>query len=270
VAKHSKIDGTLRAAPRCKRIGQVQQRSAIHRGPYSSAILPAWSSKSPKVAEVSPLLHLHGLSSRDFTRRWRSSSAPTTMARSASDDPPAARASGQMIENGRWGGARSRNFLSSSFVRTEPLMIAGLAGPVVVESPFWANRFLITVGGQPATRTGRGRYSLPGAGGGVREAIVRGGFLDMYPTLEINGVRHRTGPVTPLPLRALALLPIALLLLGGVLGGIIGALGVAVNRTVARLPVHAVVKALLMVCVLAVAAVVWVSVAAAITAAAGR
>ena len=33
---------------------------------FSSAILPAWSRKSPRVAEVLPLLYLHGLSSGDF------------------------------------------------------------------------------------------------------------------------------------------------------------------------------------------------------------
>ncbi len=33
---------------------------------FSSAILPAWARKSPKVAEVLPLLNLHGLSSLDF------------------------------------------------------------------------------------------------------------------------------------------------------------------------------------------------------------
>jgi len=34
---------------------------------FSSKILPVWSRKSPKVAEVLPLLYLHGLSSMDFT-----------------------------------------------------------------------------------------------------------------------------------------------------------------------------------------------------------
>jgi putative transposase len=33
---------------------------------FSSAILPAWSRKSPKVSEVLPLLYLHGLSTSDF------------------------------------------------------------------------------------------------------------------------------------------------------------------------------------------------------------
>jgi len=36
------------------------------RGRFSSAILPAWARKSPRVAEVLPLLYLHGLSSSDF------------------------------------------------------------------------------------------------------------------------------------------------------------------------------------------------------------
>ncbi len=33
---------------------------------FSSAILPAWARKSPRLAEVLPLLYLHGLSSSDF------------------------------------------------------------------------------------------------------------------------------------------------------------------------------------------------------------
>jgi transposase-like protein len=34
---------------------------------FSSAILPAWCRKFPKINEVLPLLYLHGLSSKDFT-----------------------------------------------------------------------------------------------------------------------------------------------------------------------------------------------------------
>ncbi len=33
---------------------------------FASAILPAWSRRSPRVAEVLPLLYLHGLSTSDF------------------------------------------------------------------------------------------------------------------------------------------------------------------------------------------------------------
>jgi hypothetical protein len=33
---------------------------------FTSAILPAWCRKSPKVTEVLPLMYLHGMSSGDF------------------------------------------------------------------------------------------------------------------------------------------------------------------------------------------------------------
>jgi putative transposase len=33
---------------------------------FSSAILPPWCRRSPKITEVLPLLYLHGLSSKDF------------------------------------------------------------------------------------------------------------------------------------------------------------------------------------------------------------
>src|SRR3954454_18178746 len=36
------------------------------RAQFSSAILPAWARKTPKVSEVLPLLYLHGLSTSDF------------------------------------------------------------------------------------------------------------------------------------------------------------------------------------------------------------
>ena len=45
-----------------KRIDEVTGK----RKRFASAILPAWARKSPKVAEVLPLLYLHGLSSGDF------------------------------------------------------------------------------------------------------------------------------------------------------------------------------------------------------------
>ena len=45
-----------------KRIDEVRGE----RKRFASAILPAWARKSPQVAEVLPLLYLHGLSSGDF------------------------------------------------------------------------------------------------------------------------------------------------------------------------------------------------------------
>ena len=48
--------------------GQRQARRRRDRAAarFTSAILPAWARKSPKVAEVLPLLYLHGLSTGDF------------------------------------------------------------------------------------------------------------------------------------------------------------------------------------------------------------
>jgi transposase-like protein len=40
---------------------------------FSSAILPPWARKTPKVTEVLPLLYLHGLSSGTSCPRWASS-----------------------------------------------------------------------------------------------------------------------------------------------------------------------------------------------------
>jgi transposase-like protein len=50
-------------APRVndKRVDETGERRR-----FSSAILPAWCRKSPKITEVLPLLYLHGLSSQDF------------------------------------------------------------------------------------------------------------------------------------------------------------------------------------------------------------
>ncbi|GAP50784.1 transposase [Streptomyces azureus] len=54
---------------------------------FSSAILPPWARKSPKIGEVLPLLYLHGLSSGDFVpalEQFLGSSAglsPATVAR---------------------------------------------------------------------------------------------------------------------------------------------------------------------------------------------
>jgi transposase-like protein len=44
---------------------RVDEQSGQRRR-FSSAILPAWCRKSPKITEVLPLLYLHGLSSSDF------------------------------------------------------------------------------------------------------------------------------------------------------------------------------------------------------------
>ena len=51
---------------RAPRVNDKRVDESGERRRFSSSILPAWSRKSPRVAEVLPLLHLHGLSSSDF------------------------------------------------------------------------------------------------------------------------------------------------------------------------------------------------------------
>lgn len=133
-------------------------------------------------------------------------------------------------------------------MRTDPLTIAGLACPVVLESSLLASKYSITVGRQLATRVGRGRYALPATDGAVVQAAIRGGFLDTYPSLVIDGATYRTGPRVPLVLRVLAILPIALVAVGGLVGGGIGAAAVITNMAVLRsrtlsLPIRALIVA---------------------------
>ncbi|MDG4758511.1 hypothetical protein [Micromonospora sp. WMMD710] len=152
-------------------------------------------------------------------------------------------------------------------MKSEPISVAGVAGPIVVTTnAFWGHP-AVTVGGVPAPRTGRRRYALPAASGGAIDATVRNAFADPYPTVEVNGVPHRTGPAIPVILRALVLLPILLVAVGGALGGLIGALGVGANLAVARLPIPSAAKAAAMLGVTVVASVVWLAVALAIGAA---
>ena len=51
---------------RAPRVNDKRVDEAGERARFSSAILPAWCRKSPQVAEVLPLLYLHGLSTGDF------------------------------------------------------------------------------------------------------------------------------------------------------------------------------------------------------------
>jgi hypothetical protein len=82
--------------------------------------------------------------------------------------------------------------------------------------------------------------------------------------VEVDGVRHRTGPKVPVGLRVLALLPILLVGVGGLIGGLVGALGVVVNLVIARAPISSAVKALIMIGVAALACMVWVGIAVAL------
>ncbi|MFE9187979.1 hypothetical protein ACFYL6_00065 [Micromonospora sp. NPDC007208] len=151
-------------------------------------------------------------------------------------------------------------------MNTEPLHVAGVAGPIVVTTKAFGGRPAVTVAGVPAPRIGK-RYALPTADGGVVQATVRTAVADPYPTVEVNGVQHRTGPSIPVLLRILALLPILLFTVGGIIGGLVGAFGVLANLTVARTRMAPAVKALVMVGVGIATVIVWLVVAVALNAA---
>ncbi|GGP87063.1 hypothetical protein GCM10010231_66440 [Streptomyces sindenensis] len=55
---------------------------------FSSAILPPWCRKSPKISEVLPLLYLHGLSSGDFVPALEQFSAPRPASVSSTTPSP--------------------------------------------------------------------------------------------------------------------------------------------------------------------------------------
>jgi putative transposase len=67
---HQAREVTTAAGAVCVRAPRVNDKRVDEvsgaRARFSSAILPAWARKSPQVAEVLPLLYLHGLSTSDF------------------------------------------------------------------------------------------------------------------------------------------------------------------------------------------------------------
>lgn len=158
-------------------------------------------------------------------------------------------------------------FSKITSVNTEPISIDGVAGPIVVTTNALLGNPKVTVGGVSAPRSGRRQYTLPATDGSAVDATVRIAFADPYPTVEISGVRHRTGPSIPVMLRVLAPLPLLLVTIGGALGGLVGALGLWANLHVARIQAGSAAKAMAMVGVSAVSYLLLFAVAVGIRAA---
>lgn len=149
-------------------------------------------------------------------------------------------------------------------MKTDPISVDGVAGPVeVTTNAFWG-RPVVTVAGQPAPYIGKRQYSLPGADGSAVRVTLRSGFADPYPTVEVNGRQYRTGPQVPVGLRVLTLLPILMVGIGGALGGLIGALAVVANLSAARTQNSSAVKALIMIGVAVIAVLVYFVIASAV------
>lgn len=91
-------------------------------------------------------------------------------------------------------------------------------------------------------------------------------LLEPYPSITVGGVKHLTGPSSPLVLKILGLLPFLTfgLTKGGAITGVIAILGVFTNLAVARTPYPTAAKAGLMVLVLVATAGVVLIVAGAL------
>ena len=66
------------------------------RARFRSVILPPWCRRSPKVAEVLPLLYLHGLSTGDFAPALEAFFGSSAGAISAGDHPPGRSMAGRL------------------------------------------------------------------------------------------------------------------------------------------------------------------------------
>lgn len=119
-------------------------------------------------------------------------------------------------------------------VQTPGLSLDRVAGPVTVRTGFWSGRSTVTVAGQPVPRGDGGTFHLPTVDGATVPARVRTALFQTYPDLVVDGVRHRTGPATPPWLRILAVLPLLLLIVGGLLGGVVAVAGVLANFALLR------------------------------------
>ncbi len=122
-----------------------------------------------------------------------------------------------------------------SGVRSAELSLPEVSGPIVIDTNMWSGRHQVEVAGQPAAPLGRNVFDLPASAGGTVQGRVRFHYLRRpFPALEIGGVLHPTGPAVPTWLAIIALLPIVLLVVGGLLGGLLAAGAIVGNVAVLR------------------------------------
>ena len=145
----------------------------------------------------------------------------------------------------------------------QPITVPGIVSPVSVIWNVWTGKQTVKVGDQLAASTGKRTYALPTVGGGTVEGKVsRSTLFSPFPTLEVAGVKHSTGPEVPVALRVLMVAPILLLVIGGLVGAVVAAGAIVVNFTIARSTGPMAIKALLMALTLAAAVAIWAVVAA--------
>jgi len=119
-------------------------------------------------------------------------------------------------------------------VRTQPISIDGVKGEVVVATN-WRGGVGLYVDGKEAPKRGQDRWELPAVKGANLEALLQIKFWQVFPTLVVNSVEHRTGPKTPIPLVVLAALPLIMVLpVFGWNGIIVGVAAALLNQQALR------------------------------------
>lgn len=114
------------------------------------------------------------------------------------------------------------------FVRSEPVEIPEVAGPVTVERRF-LRRLRVEVGGTAVPALHR-EFPLPTHGRLPKRAWIRNAY-DPLPALEVDGIVYRFGPHNPWWLRASAVVPF-IWIAGGTAGVITAAAGASAAAAV--------------------------------------
>jgi hypothetical protein len=143
-----------------------------------------------------------------------------------------------------------------------PIHIPGVGSPVSVNWNVWTGKQRVMVGGRPATTTGRRTYALPTVDGGTVEGKVsRSTLISPFPTVEVAGVKHATGPDVPVALRVLMAAPTLLVALGGLVGALVAVGALLTNLKIVRGTRTTATKALLMALTFVSAIAIWATTA---------
>lgn len=119
-------------------------------------------------------------------------------------------------------------------MRTQPISIDGVDGTVVVATN-WKGGVGVYVDGRAVPQVGPDRFQLPAVRGADVEAHLVIKFWQVFPTMVVNSVEHRTGPKTPFPLIFLAGFPLILALpVFGWYGIIFGVATALLNQSALR------------------------------------
>jgi hypothetical protein len=132
------------------------------------------------------------------------------------------------------GDPRTGRAVTLTPVRTQPISIEGVKGGVVVATN-WKGGVVVYVDDKEVPARGKDRWALPAVRGADLEGYLQIKFWQVFPTLVVNSVEHRTGPKTPIPLIILAGLPLLMVLpVFGWNGIILGVATTLLNQSALR------------------------------------